>query len=247
VSGVSVVIASYNQLGTLPLTLRSLATQFVKPVHVIVADDGSSDGTSQWLDSLPDDAYPFPLSYVTARHELYGLAVSENRGAKFATSGRILFTNADLIHNPHSVEAHLAASPNGIGGGRVKEVKYPESESVGESHIKDFKTFLARFGDCLSDLTNDSFVVGHPEKNIYGVWGGNFSMDAIRFHSIDGFNESYQGKYGGEEADLIQRFKERGGYTEWVYNSVAYHLGHKSRAYRESQDGIRKYKSENPR
>jgi len=246
VSGISVVIASYNQLSTLPLALESMASQTVLPVQVIIADDGSNDGTQQWIDELPVDAYPFPLSYVTGRHELYGLTVSENRGASHVRLGRILFTNADLIHNPLSVKEHDSMCPNVIGGGRVHEVRYPDSDNVELHHVKDFEKFLCDFNDSLSDMSNEQFV-SQTSDSIYGVWGGNFSMDAWRFNCVGGFNESYNGKYGGEEADLIQRFKSRGGSIDWVYNSIAYHLGHRSKAYKESQDGIKKYKSENSR
>jgi len=223
-----------------------MASQTVSPGCVIVADDGSCDGTREWIDSLPDDTYPFTLSYVTGRHQLYGLTVSENRAARFIERGRILFTNADLIHNQSSVQEHEKMLMNVVGGGRIKEVKYPDSEDVGIEHAANFDQFLIRFGKCLSGLSNEGFVVRDPSINFHGVWGGNFSMDASRFHALGGFEESYRGMYGGEEADLIQRFRSRGGMVGWVYNSTAYHLGHKSRAYHSSQKGITKYRTEHP-
>ena len=49
VPGLCVLIASHNEAGALPLTLRALQAQTLAPERIVVVDDGSSDATGQWL------------------------------------------------------------------------------------------------------------------------------------------------------------------------------------------------------
>ena len=79
---------------------------------------------------------------------------------------------------------------------------------------------------------------------VRGIWGGNFSVDAVRFREVGGFDERYRLMYGGEEADLVQRLVRRGALPAWAYNSTAYHLAHPTRAYGEVALGNVKYKME---
>ena len=232
---VTVVIASYNQLSTLPLTLASMAHQRVPPVKVVIADDGSCDGTSEWLDAMPN--YPLPLYYVTHIHLGYGLTVIENLAAKFA-EGRILFTNADVVHHPNSVGSHA------IAGGAINELAQPAASLARCSDIKDFSRFEAMYEKNKGKISNRDYFVRDPKQNMYGIWGGNFSVDVERFREVGGFNEEYRQLYGGEESDLMQRMRKRGCVPAWAYNSTAYHLAHKSRAYGSAALGNVKYRME---
>lgn len=52
---VSVVIAAYNSMPHLDETLRSLIGQSYRPLQIVVADDGSTDGTGDWgAPKIPD-------------------------------------------------------------------------------------------------------------------------------------------------------------------------------------------------
>lgn len=241
---VTVIVANYNQLSTLPVVIQSLASQSVLPSMVVVADDGSSDGTCEWLDALPEGLYPFPIRYTTARHNCYGLTASENRAAFMIPDGRLLFTNADVVHGARSVEAHQEISDDSIAGGVIREVAMPISLSVRWRDVVNLSVFEDEANKHLTDLTNYDYVARDPSVNFYGVWGGNFSVAVSRFLAIDGFNEEYRGLYGGEEADLIQRFRKAGGNVAWAYNSVAYHLAHSAKSYRASAAGNDKYRRE---
>ncbi|MCH8180311.1 MAG: glycosyltransferase [Proteobacteria bacterium] len=44
-----VIIAAHNEAAVLPVTLHALLTQGDRPDQILIADDGSSDGTAQWL------------------------------------------------------------------------------------------------------------------------------------------------------------------------------------------------------
>jgi glycosyltransferase involved in cell wall biosynthesis len=242
--GLTVIVSSYNQLSTLPIVLQSFAKQTVLPEKVIVSDDGSTDGTIEWLDSLPDMFYPYVLAYTSDKHRGYALAVIQNNSAKYVDGGRLLFTNADVIHNPTSIEAHLHFPENVFSAGLIKEIPLPYSQDVNLDNVSEFRSFESTFKTKLSKMTNYEFMIRNPRINIYGMWGGNISIDIFRFKFLRGFNEEYLGKYGGEEADLINRFMKLGGDVAWAHNSISYHLGHKKRQYHAAASGIKKYKEE---
>jgi GT2 family glycosyltransferase len=241
---VTVVIANYNQLSTLPLSLASMEYQKTHPSNVIIADDGSCDGSIEWLDALPTDAYSFPLYYVTHKHTGYGLTIIENLASRFAPNGRILFTNADVIHHPDSVGGHASMAENKIAGGCIKEVSEPASKTIKYSDIKNFEKFQDIFKHNKGRLTNYEYLERDAKLNMFGVWGGNFSVSTKLFREVRGFNEGYLGFYGGEESDLIQRLRMNGGELAWAYNSTAYHLAHPSRQYGKSALGNIKYRME---
>ena len=45
----SVVIPAYNAAAFLPAAITSVEAQAVEPVEVLLLDDGSTDGTAEWL------------------------------------------------------------------------------------------------------------------------------------------------------------------------------------------------------
>lgn len=236
--GVSVVVTAYNQLGSLKLALESFRFQTVKPIEVVVSDDGSTDGTIEWLDSLEVDAYPFQVSYFTFEHEGYNLARAYNEAALRCKGNRIIFTNADFIHSRNSVKYHMSLSDDKIGMGRIGNIPFPKSKMVNAEHVKDEKLL-------------DSMV----ENNCYvcnaRIQGGNFSVSAAIFSALDGFSQDYFGKYGGESVEFFDRASEKGygvGMASLeecaiLGTSCGFHLAHSERAYKESQWGNKLYQA----
>lgn len=235
---VTVVVSSYNQLSTLPLFLESMEVQTMRPAMVVVADDGSSDGTCDWLDDHAG-RYSFPVSYVTRQHGGYRLASLENLGAAGVEDGRVLFTNADVVHSRRSVESHSQAS--GVGGGVVKGIQRGRSGDVTLEMVRDFGLLLAVHRDAPSPRCNLGYIKQtDPRKDPIGVWGGNFSVPASKFREVGGFDESFSG-WGGEDNELVRRLVGAGCEAGWVMDSECYHLDHETRQYASDQEGSRRY------
>src|SRR5659263_591153 len=93
--GVSILIAAYNEEKNLAETFRGLAGQdFPAEIEVIVVDDGSTDGTLNYLRSLRKPC----LEVISIPHQ--GKAAALNAGLE-AVSHRVLVTiDADTFLHP---------------------------------------------------------------------------------------------------------------------------------------------------
>ncbi|MBO8142148.1 MAG: glycosyltransferase family 2 protein, partial [Firmicutes bacterium] len=102
----SVVIPAYNRRELLRRTLLSLANQTfpADQFEVVVADDGSTDGTREMVSTLD---VPYPLRYV--RQPKRGRAAARNAGMRAAAADLIIFLDSDIAVCPEFVQAHVEA------------------------------------------------------------------------------------------------------------------------------------------
>lgn len=104
----SVIIPTYNRLEALKITLDSLVKQKnVVPdsYEIIVVDDGSTDGTIDWLKSNLSE-YINP-AVITIFNEHSGPAVARNTGIDKARGKIIFFTGDDIVASESLLIEHL--------------------------------------------------------------------------------------------------------------------------------------------
>ena len=93
----SVVIPTYNRKPILEKCLRALEQQVFRPetqiqnYEIVVVDDGSTDGTVEWLQS---EQFPHVQLYEQ-NHK--GAAVARNLGVEKAVGDTIIFIDSDLV------------------------------------------------------------------------------------------------------------------------------------------------------
>jgi glycosyltransferase involved in cell wall biosynthesis len=99
---ISVVIPAYNAKDKIKPTLESIFSQTLKPKEVIIVDDGSSDGTFEFLQNLP---------YELTLHQQAnaGPSAARNKGVSLASSHWIAFCDADDLWLPNKLEQQVAA------------------------------------------------------------------------------------------------------------------------------------------
>lgn len=101
----SVVVPSFGRLDALPEVLAGLQAQQGAPrFEVIVVDDGSEDGTREWLAGTTFD---LPLRVILQQH--LGPAAARNRGVAEARGRWVAFLGDDTIPAPEWLAAHAAA------------------------------------------------------------------------------------------------------------------------------------------
>ena len=100
----SVVIPTYNRRARLLLVLQGLAAQSLpgEQFEAVVIDDGSSDGTADWLES---QAFPFALRVLRQKNS--GPAAARNKGIEAARAPIVLFIDDDVVPKPDLVREHV--------------------------------------------------------------------------------------------------------------------------------------------
>ena len=100
----SVVVPTFNRRRTLAEVLAALdAQQSVAPFEIVVVDDGSTDGTAEWLEQRGQTR---PVRWL--RQQNQGPAAARNRGVAMASGEVIAFLGDDTIPEPDWLAAHLA-------------------------------------------------------------------------------------------------------------------------------------------
>jgi glycosyltransferase involved in cell wall biosynthesis len=97
---ISVIIPTFNRVALLKETVQSVRNQTFRDFELIVVNDGSSDGTAQWLDGQPD------LRVFTQENR--GIAASRNKGAAAARGLWLAFLDHDDLWAPEKLEAQAA-------------------------------------------------------------------------------------------------------------------------------------------
>src|ERR1700690_4626830 len=88
----SVIVPTYNRIELLKKTLESLFCQNFKDYEVIVVNDGSSDGTDEYLSRLSEASR---VKYI--HHANCGLAATRQAGLQDARGTYIAFTDDDCV------------------------------------------------------------------------------------------------------------------------------------------------------
>lgn len=96
---VSVVIPTFNRLTDLRRTMDALFAQAVpaRDFEIIVVDNSSTDGTREWVESLPGAGH---LNVHYARKAPEGPAAARNLGIEHARGEFVLFVDSDVVLNP---------------------------------------------------------------------------------------------------------------------------------------------------
>jgi len=108
----SVIIPNYNGLKFLPQCMEALKVQIVKDFMVIVVDNGSTDGSLQWIKDRLDDSGVFQEAFPLKLIELgenTGFAPAVNRGIEKADTEYVLLLNNDTIPEPDFIEKMQSA------------------------------------------------------------------------------------------------------------------------------------------
>lgn len=100
---ISVVIPTYNRMGTLPRSLESVLRQTFEDIEIIVVDDCSSDGSWDYLQSRRD-----PRLRIIRHETNRGAGAARNTGIKAARAELVAFQDSDDEWLVTKLETQLA-------------------------------------------------------------------------------------------------------------------------------------------
>jgi glycosyltransferase involved in cell wall biosynthesis len=153
--GLSVVIASRDRRELLRRCLEGLRAQTADPAsfEVIVADDGSTDGTGEEAERSADG-----LRVRVLRFDGRGKYRAANAAMRASSGAVCLILDDDVIPSPELVAAHLAAhgeDPRTLGIGAITQQPPPGRDWYARAfarawneHYADFDRREADWSDC---------------------------------------------------------------------------------------------------
>ncbi len=213
---VSIVILVLNQLEHTRACLESIAAHTSLPHEIIIVDNASTDGTSEFLKSW-QAAHP---NCVVIRNESNrGFAGGNNQGLAQAKGDQVLLLNNDTIVTAGWLEAMLAVYAHHLDTGLVGPVSNRVSgpQLVREATYKDtagMHTFAAGY---------TSTNAGRSTEVVRAV---GFCLLATRevITRIGGLDESFgSGNFEDDDFCLRARF---GGYRIRIaHDSFVHHVG----------------------
>jgi GT2 family glycosyltransferase len=197
---ISVVIPTMNKLEQLRLTLAALLlpdADIDTPWEVVVVDDGSVDGTAEFLrDLVAGHRSSSPALHVVAPGVNLGRARARNLGARNASGNWILFLDDDIVIPPGLVGAHYKLLKNNPGCGTIGyAITEPSLVDGPHFHYLDSRG-TARLGP------------GPAPARFFVTQ--NAAVPREEFLSVGGFDEAFSA-YGFEDMEVAFRLEDLAG------------------------------------
>lgn len=198
----SVVIPSFNCRQFLPAALHSVAAQQAGPIEVLVLDDGSTDGTWQYLQS----ARKFFPGLVTFRGSNLGPAEGRNLLISMAKSELIAFLDADDAWWPNKLDTQIAfhrANPDVV----LSFTDYIHTDPRGLTHGTAFDFWRPGF---LPRKSGDYQRIAEPLAELLSCNSVGTSTVMARKAALQNANGFAKSMPSAEDWDLWLRLAERG-------------------------------------
>jgi N-acetylglucosaminyl-diphospho-decaprenol L-rhamnosyltransferase len=220
-----VVAVTYSPGDTLPGFIETLAAATTRPVDVVLADNGSTDGA-------PERAvvrYPHVRLLRTGGNVGYGAAA--NAGLADVPEGYALIANPDVRFEPGSVDELLAVAARWPRAATVgPAIRTPEGELYPSA--RDLPALGTGIGHALvgwvwpaNPWTARYRREGEAPRERPAGWlsGSCFLVDLAAFHSVGGFDPGYFMYF--EDVDLAERLGRRGWLHVYAPSAVVVHEG----------------------
>lgn len=241
---ISVIVATYNRELRLWLMLTALARQ-EGGFEVIVADDGSTDGTAK----VVQQSWPMTVKYVWHPHDKFGLARTRNEGAKIAQGELFHFLDSDILLFPGSLTAAwelFVENPKSPIGGQYD---YLPPATLIPWDIEQQWHLLTQgkivrdgiqldLGPILPDVRDAWRVTGRVGEDVFlhehnPMWSGllflgaNMVIPRYCFEKVGGFDEQFT-MYGGEDADMSLNLISHGFPIRYSRRIKGLHIHHQA-------------------
>jgi glycosyltransferase involved in cell wall biosynthesis len=191
---VTVVIPTYNRRSRLGLVLAGLARQTVDSgsFEVVVIDDGSTDGTGQWVEGQDT---PYALRLVSQSNR--GPAAARNAGVSNARTPLVIFLDDDVVPCVDLVGEHL----------RMHQAE-KDIVVVGPlSSLSSYRQPWVAWEQSKLEAQYQAMIRGDYAPTFRQFWTGNASVGRDHVLAVGGFDPSI---LRGEDVELGYRLRSRG-------------------------------------
>jgi GT2 family glycosyltransferase len=213
---VSIVILNYNGRAWLKRCLGAAVTQVAPDCELIVVDNGSSDGSVDFVQRS------FPAVRVIALERNTGFAAGNNAGAQAARGHYVAFLNNDAAPQPGWLSAlrnALDSDPQvGLAASCIVFMHDPSViDSAGDGLTRWGGAFKRGHGrSVLEALALDA-------GEVFGACGAACLVRREVFDELGGFDDAFFAVY--EDVDLSYRVQLHGYRCMYVPEAVVHHAG----------------------
>lgn len=219
----SVIVSTYNSKDLLKLTLAAYTLQSYRDFEIVIADDGSSDGTEEMVKQF--ERY-FPLQYCWQEDSGFRKPLILNKALAAARGKYIIMTDHDAIPGPDFVKQHIAEHQEGlflIGGRRC--IPQEHRGKLDLDRILLNVRFLERLATLEWFFQRKLRVMSLIHNPYFYAIGVNVSCFKKHFLEVSGYREDLVG-YGEEDIDVAKRLYDHGLKFKGLLNCQLYHVEH---------------------
>ena len=211
---VSVIIVSWNGRQHLETSLTSVRAQAGVDIETIVVDNGSTDGTPEFVRAR------FPWVRLVTLDVNQGFAAGNNVGAAAARGRFVAFLNNDTCAEAGWLRALLAGIDEQarfvLVTSRIVYMHDPHViDSAGDGVLRWGGAFKRHHGQPAASAANT--------QEVFGVCGAACMMPKAVFDELGGFDEDFFASH--EDVDLSYRARLRGYRVRYVADAVVRHVG----------------------
>ncbi|MBN2011185.1 glycosyltransferase [candidate division KSB1 bacterium] len=207
----SIIIPSYNRQDEIEALLQSFQRlDFpVDRYELIIADDGSTDGTRQSV-ALIEDTGVLPLIYLSQKNR--GPGAARNLGMEHARGDVFIFIDSDCTVIPtwlREIDKALQADPSIDAFG-------------GPDGCRDnFPPLLKAINYSMTSFITTGGIRGHKKKKLGKFYPRSFNMGLRRdvYEQIGGFGELRH----GQDIEYSNRIIRSGAKVARIENALVYH------------------------
>lgn len=210
---VSIVIPNYNGKHFLKACLEAVFAQTIKDLEVIVVDNGSTDGSQEYLAK-------FPSVRILSLDQNYGFCRAVNEGIKAAASDYVILLNNDTEVEKDFAKELLEAikADERIFSCSSKMLQFHERERIDDAG--DYYCALGwAFGRGKGDLASDY----ETTAKIFAACAGAAIYRKKMLEELGYFDEKHFAYL--EDIDLGYRARIAGYRNVYAPKAVVYHVG----------------------
>jgi glycosyltransferase involved in cell wall biosynthesis len=189
---VSVIIPTYNRLHYIKKCLYALFRQTSREFEIIIVDDGSTDGTYEYLEGMRR------TDFILLKEKNKGPAAARNLGVKHSKADYIAFIDDDCIPQKRWVE------------NIIKDFRELDADSLTCHTLPVYKNILKHLGEFERIELKKNFKPAKLEGLRPDQRGmtDNCAIKREIFNRLKGFDEKFL--YAGEDPDFWFRLLKRG-------------------------------------